>query len=51
MSLSRHRLGPHEIVSTIGAGGMGEVIARAIRSSIATSRSRVPDLFASIPIG
>ena len=34
------RLGSYEIVAPIGAGGMGEVFARGIRSSIATSRSK-----------
>jgi len=32
------KIGPYEIVGLIGAGGMGEVIARAMRSSAAMSR-------------
>ena len=32
------RLGPYEIGSSIGAGGMGEVFARGTRGSIATWR-------------
>jgi hypothetical protein len=32
------RLGPYAIVAPLGAGGMGEVIARAMRRSIARSR-------------
>ena len=34
------RLGPYEIVSAVGAGGMGEVYRRTTRASVATSRSR-----------
>ena len=34
------RLGPYEILSAIGAGGMGEITAPAIRGSSATSPSK-----------
>ena len=37
---TRHRLGPYEILSAIGAGGMGRSGARRIRASAATWRSR-----------
>ena len=34
------RLGPYEVVSALGAGGMGEVYTRATRASTARSRSK-----------